>query len=109
MKVEKREELKEKFIEMYLGGKTMQEISELTDCSRNFIGRVIKDDERVKRYRNQKKVKVFKYKKQHKMNIPISVSFLEKIGISSDLEINDFVDVEVDEKNQTITIKKHNQ
>lgn len=103
-----KENLKEQFINLYLQGKTMQEISKLTGWSRNYVGKIIKDDDRIKKYRNYHTVKVYKYKMQNKMNIPIAVGFLEKIGISRDLNVEDFIDVILDENEKTITLKKHN-
>ena len=107
MKSEERKILREKFIELYLSGKNMREIAKITGCSRNYIGQVIKDDDRIKNYRNNVVLKIYKYKKRNKMNVPISVGFLEKIGISRNLEKEDYVDVFVDENEKKITIKKH--
>lgn len=106
MKSDKKEDLKVKCVELYLAGKTMQDISDIVGCSRNFVGQLIKDDERIKKYKNGTRLKVYKYKNQKKMNVPISVYFLEKIGISNDCSVIDFVDVEVDENKKIITIKK---
>ena len=107
MKKEKKDLLKEQFVELYLEGKTMQEISKLTNYSRNFIGQLLKEDTKIKEYRKRKTVKVSKFKNRCQMNIPISVSFLEKIGISRNFDINEYVDIEVNENTQIITIKKH--
>lgn len=107
MNNKEREILKEQFINLYLEGKTMKEISELTGWSRNYVGKIIKNDERIKNYKNHVTLKIYKYKKQNKMTVPISVGFLEKIGISKDINIEDYVDVIVDENDQKIIIKKH--
>jgi len=103
----KKENLKEKFIEMYLEGKTIIEISKIMNYSRNFVGRTIKDDERVINYRNIKTLKVIKYKNNNKMLVPITTSLLEQIGISKDREHSDYVDIKLDNDAKTITIKKH--
>lgn len=108
MNENKKENLKEKFIEMYLEGKTIIEISKIMNYSRNFIGRTIKDDERVINYRNNKTLKVIKYKNNNKMLVPITTSLLEQIGISKDREYDDYVDVKLDNDSKTIIIKKHN-
>ena len=108
MNVNKKENLKEKFIEMYLDGKTIIEISQIMNYSRNFIGRTIKDDERVINYRNTKTLKVIKYKNNNKMMVPITTSLLEQIGISKDRQHDDYVDVKLDNNSNTIIIKKHN-
>lgn len=104
-----KEELKEKSIEMFLNGENIIDISKKINYSRNFVGKLIKDDKRIIEYRNKRKIKVYKYKNQCKMNVPISVEFLEKIGISRDVNNTDFVDVQLDELNQIITIKKHTE
>ena len=54
MKYSNREELKNKFVKLYLQGKTMQEIAKLTGCSRNFVSNLIKDNELVKDKKNKK-------------------------------------------------------
>lgn len=107
MKSDKKESLKNKCVELYLQGKKMVEISNIVGCSRNFVGQLIKNDERVKKYKNKKTIRVYKYKNQNRMRISISTSFLEKIGISGDCAVTDFVDVEIDENTKVITIKKH--
>lgn len=108
MKVNNKENLKEKFIEMYLDGKRIVEIAKLTNYSRNFIGRIIKDDERVINYRNTKTLKVIKYKSNNRMLVPITTSLLEKIGISKDKQHDDYVDITLDSDLKTLIIKKHN-
>lgn len=106
MKNDNKTLLKEKFVEMYLQGKTMQEISKLTGWSRNFVGKLIKNDPRIKQYRNNKIIKLYKGKNQHRINATISVEFWEKIGVSRDPNIEEFVNIIVDENNSVITIKK---
>ena len=108
MKYKNREELKNKFVELYLQGKTMQEIAKLTDCSRNYVSNLIKDNKLVKDKRNKKTIKVYKLKSQNRMTVSINTEFLRKIGINNNQNNDEYVDVFVDEKNKTITIKKHN-
>lgn len=107
MKYNNKESIKENAIKLYLEGKTLIEISKLTGCSRNFLGKLIKDDERIKEYRNKKTVQLYKWKNQRRINVPISTEFWGKIGISNDYNIKDLVDVTVNETEGTITIKKH--
>lgn len=101
------EKLKEKCINLYLKGKTYKEIGELTNRSRNFISGLIKDDIRIKEKNKMKTIKVYKLKSQKRMNITINTDFLSKIGISSDVKKDDFVDIFLDENNESIIIKKH--
>lgn len=107
MKYSNREELKNKFVELYLQGKTMQEIAKLTGCSRNFVSNLIKDNELVKNKRNKRTIKVYKLKTQRRMSIAINTDFLSKIGISINSNKDEYVDIEVNEKDKTITIKRH--
>lgn len=108
MKYKNREELKNKFVELYLQGKTMQEIAKLTGCSRNYVSNLIKDNKLVKDKRNRKIIKVYKLKNQNRMTVSINTEFLRKIGITNNQDKDEYVDVFVNEKNNTITIKKHN-
>lgn len=107
MKYEDKDLLKKKCIELYIQGKNMVEIAKDVNCSRNYVGTLIKDAPEVKRYKNSKTVKIYKLKTRTQMNVPISVDFLEKIGVSRDVDINEYVDVAVDDKKKEITIKKH--
>ena len=107
MKYNNKEELKNKFVQLYLQGKTMQEIAKLTGCSRNYVSNLIKDNELVKNKRNKKIIKVYKLRNEKKMKISISTDFLKKIGIDTSLNKEEYVDIQVNEKNKTITIKKH--
>lgn len=108
MKYKNREELKSKFVELYLQGKTMQEIAKLTSCSRNYVSNLIKDNKLVKDKRNKNTIKVYKLKNQNRMTVSINTEFLKKIGINNNQNNDEYVDVFVDEKNKIITIKKHN-
>lgn len=107
MKYENKDLLKEKCVELYLQGKTMAEIAKVVNCSRNYVGTLIKDAPEIKQYKNTKTVKVYKLKTRNQMNVPISVDFLEKIGISKDVNNNEYVDVSVDENKKKIIIVKH--
>lgn len=107
MKYNNKEEIKETAIKLYIQGKTLIEISKLTGYSRNFLGNIIKDDERIKNYRNSKTVQLYKWKNKCRINVPISTEFWVKIGISNDSNIKELVDITVNENDGTITIKKH--
>ena len=107
MKYSNKEELKNKFVELYLQGKTMQEIAKLTGCSRNFVSNLIKDNELVKEKKNKKTIKVYKLRTQKRMTIAINTYFLNKIGINIHSNKAEYVDIKVNEKDKTITIKKH--
>ena len=101
-----KEELKEKCIKLFLEGKNYTEIAKLTNRSRQYVTKLIKDDERVKEKLNTKIVKVYKMKNNTRMKIPLSTYFLNKIGIDSNTAKNEYVEVRLDEKNKTIPIKK---
>lgn len=107
MKYNNKEEIKETAIKLYLEGKTLIEIAKLTGCSRNYLSNLIKDDDRIKNYRNKKTVQLYKCKSQCRINVPISTEFWAKIGISNDINLKDLVDIIVNENNGTIIIKKH--
>ena len=55
-----KKELKKKFIEMYLEGKTYSEIAKLTGWSRTFVTNLIKDDKKIIEKNHMKKIKVYK-------------------------------------------------
>lgn len=101
-------DLKEECIKLFLDGKNYIEIAELTNHSRNYIANLIRDDNRVKEKLNTRIVKVYKLKNSTRMKIPISTDFLSKIGISKDNNKDEYVEINLDEKNKTITIKKKN-
>lgn len=107
MKYVNKDELKANAVQYYLQGKNLIEISKILGCSRNYLGKLIKDDCRVREYRNNKTVKVNKLKRQHRMNISIPSEYWEKIGIVRDSSIEDYVNVSLDEESKKIIIKKH--
>lgn len=107
MKYDNKDLLKKKCIELYLQGKTMQEISDIVNCSRNYVGQLLKNDSSVVQFKNSSKVKVNKLKNQKRMLVSISTNFLKKIDISDDTNIDEYVDVTVNENLKVITIKKH--
>ena len=104
-----KRDLKEKCIQLFLEGKNYTEIAKLTNCSRQYVSNLIKDDKRVKEKLNKKIIKVNKLKNTTRLKISISTDFLSKIGITKDYKKDDFVEISVNEKTKTITIKKLNQ
>lgn len=104
-----KRDLKEKCIQLFLEGKNYTEIAKLTNCSRQYVSNLIKDDKRVKEKLNKKIIKVNKLKNTTRLKISINTDFLSKIGITKDYKKDDFVEISVNEKTKTITIKKLNQ
>ena len=107
MKYNDKEIIKETAIKLFLEGKNYTEISKLTNCSRNYISNLIRNDERVKDRKNKTVLKVYKNQKTKKMRLTLSIDFLRKIGISKDTTVTDYVDVILDENNEQIIIKNH--
>lgn len=106
MKYNNKKQLKEEAIQLYLAGNNMTEIGKTIGCSRNFVSELIKGDKRIKQYKNKKKVKLYKWKNQSRITLPVSVEYWEKIGVSKDINIHEFVEIMVDEDSKTIVIKK---
>lgn len=102
-----KRQLKEDCVKLYLQGKTYTEIAKLTNWSRTFIANLIKQDERIINFKNNKKVKVCK-RKNNQMVIYIPTEFIEKIGITKDLDKTEYVDIILDENFNNLLIKKHN-
>lgn len=106
MKYDNKDLLKKKCVELYLKGNTMSEISKIVNCSRNYVGQLLKDDFSVAQYKNSSRVKVNKLKNQKRMLVSISTNFLKKIGISEDKNTDEYVEVAVDDVQKIITIRK---
>lgn len=100
------EELKEQCVQLFLDGKNYTEIAKLTNHSRQYITKLIKDDVRTKEQLNKKIIKVSKLKNNSRCRVSLSTSFLGKIGISTDYKKDDYVELTVDENSKIITIKK---
>lgn len=108
IKEENKQELLKTFVKMYIDeSKSIKQISEITGYSREFVGNLINQNDEVKEYKNKRKFKLYKYKKAKKIGIFIPINFWEKIGIDKSSESLDYVDVQVDELNNQIIIKKH--
>lgn len=102
-----KSKLKEQCVKLYLEGKTYTEIAQKTGWSRTYITNLIKSDERIITKKNNKKLKVFKRKDNHQMILYIPTDYLKKIGISSDSNISEYVDISLNGKDKSIIIKKH--
>ena len=107
MKYDDKKHMKEVAINYYINGKTLVEISKMLGFSRKYVSDLIKDDERVKKYRNKKIVAVYKRKDNKGISISISTDFWQKIGISKDYTVDEKVEITVDENTKTIIIKKY--
>ncbi len=98
--------LKEEFIQLFLEGKSIAEISKLTGWSRKYITNLIKNDNRIIEKENTKILKVSKQKEGKQLVTYIPSKFLENIGISRNKNEIEYVKVTQDLKNKTIIIKK---
>lgn len=107
MKYDNKDLLKKKCVDLYLQGNSMIEISKIVNCSRNYVGQLLKDDSSIIQFKNTSRVKVNKLKSQKRMLVSISTNFLKKIGISDNPDIDEYVDVTVNDRDKFITIKKH--
>ena len=101
--------LKEQFIKLFLEGKNYSEIEKLTGWSRTFITRLIENDARIIAKKNTKKIKVYKRKDNNQFQIYIPNEFIRKLGITENLNNNEYVDIFFDEDNKNIIIKKHSK
>lgn len=104
-----KKELTEKCINLYLEGKTYEEIAKITNFSRTYVTKLISNDERIIKRKNTKKMKVCKRKDNNQMIVYIPTTFLTKIGLSKDKLKVEYVDISIDEKEKNITIKKHSE
>ena len=106
MKNKNTEKLRKKFIDLYLNkNMNIKQISEKTGHSRQYISNLINDNKDIIKKKNTKIISIYKYKNPNKMNVYIPVSFLKSIGISSN--INEKEQVEVSLQNNKIIIEKH--
>ncbi len=106
MRYKNREELKERAISLYIAGKSYVEISKIIGCSRNYVSSLIKNDERIRSFHNQKILKVYKNPNNSKKNLTIGIDLLSKIGVSNECDFADYVNVFLDESNNQLIIKK---
>lgn len=102
-----KDEMKEKAIGLYLQGKNYTQIGSILGCSRNYVSELIKEEHKIKEYKNTKIIRLYKNPNYSKIVAPISLNFWEKIGISKNADIIDNVEISVDEIEKIIIIKKH--
>lgn len=107
MKYKNKDIMKEQAIQLYIEGKNYIEISQIIGCSRNYVSNLIRDDIRIKEYKNKKVVKLYKKERKSTIILPISLEYWEKIGISKDLNTTEHVEITVDEEKKIMVIKKH--
>lgn len=107
MKYKNKDDMKKQAIQLYIEGKNYIEIAKILSCSRNYVSNLIKDDEKVKEKQNNKVLKVYKNPNKGKKNLTIGIDLLSKIGIDKDKKSTDYVQVNLDEKNKTLIIKKY--
>lgn len=101
-----KKEFKEYSINLLNEGKTISEISRLTNKSRKYITTLLKDDERYINLKNNKRIKVYKRKNGSHMMIYIPTSYIEALGVTKDRNKSDYVNVCFDKKNSVIMIEK---
>lgn len=101
-----KKELKEHCIDMFINGISLSKIAEDISKSRTYITNLIKDDERYKLYKQNRKIKVYKRKHYKQMTIHIPTEFIKGIGVTDDKDAKEFVNVFFDKNNNQIIITK---
>lgn len=101
-------ELKEKCIFLYVKkNKTFSDIAKEVGYSRTYITNMIKEDPRIIAKRNEKIIKVYKRANTNQMRIEIPTEFIEKLGISHNKNIAEYVKILFNESAKKIIIEKH--
>lgn len=98
--------LKEYCINMFANGSTISEIAKTINKSRTYITNLIKDDEKYKSIKLNRKIKVYKRKNYKQMTIHIPTEFIKGIGVTDDKNTKEFVNVFYDKNNNQIIITK---
>lgn len=101
MKYKNKDSLKEKAVQLYLEGKTYIEIAKILNVSRNYVSNLIKDDVRV-----IEKSKIIKVTKGSHKFLKIGINLLNKIGITSNSDVDEYVEISVNSKENAIIVKK---
>lgn len=101
-----KEEFKKYCLQLFAEGKTITEISKLTNWSRKYITNLLKKDEKYMQLKNKKKIKVYKRKNNGQMMVYVPTNFLEKLGVSKNKDKSEYVNVVLDEKENKIIISK---
>lgn len=99
-------ELRNYCIDMYANGNTISKIARDIGKSRTYVTNLIKYDKRYIFLKYNRKIKVYKRNSNNQMMIYIPTEFIKKIGITNNKNIDDFVNVFYDEKNNQIIINK---
>lgn len=107
MKHVNKNEIKEQAVQLYLNGKNYVDIAKIIGCSRSYVSNLIRKDDRVVNYRNQKIVKLYKHASNSKITVSIPLDYWEKIGISKNPDISENIQMVVDEQTKRIIIEKH--
>ena len=103
------EELKERCVQLYLNNKSYTDISKITGYSRKYITDLIKNDVRIINKQQIRTIKDHKRKDRKGLNIPVPVKFIKEIGINDTIKEDEYVDISINKKDNSIVIKKHNQ
>lgn len=104
MKYKNKKQLKENAVELYLEGKTYTEIAKILGISRTYASTLIKDDIRV-----IEKKKILKVSKTRPKKLIIRNTLLNKIGITNNPNIDEYVEISVNTKDNSILVKKYNK
>lgn len=107
MNEEEKKEIKNEAVKLFLEGFNFTQVGNELGYSRQFITNLIKDDPRIQEKRSCTTIKVYKNRKNKKMRLGLSNSFLYEIGIDMDCLKVDYVDVFLDKEKKQIVIKKH--
>lgn len=101
-----KNELREHCINMFINGISLSKMAENIGKSRTYITNLIKDDERYKSYKQNRKIKVYKRKHYKQMTIHIPTEFIKGIGVTDDKNRKEFVNVFYDKNANQIIITK---
>lgn len=98
-------DLKSNAIKLYNEGMTMQQIADKYGCSRQYISQLLKNEEKRQLKNDKRTIKLYKYKKANKIYVYVPVSYLKAIGLNTDTNTEEYVNVEL--KEDKIIITKH--
>lgn len=98
-----KDDLKEKAIELYLNGKTYNEIGKKLGYSREYIGNMIRNDKRVLESKNNVKLKIERI--DNGGRVYLNKNLLSKLGINLSNENDKYVNIIYDKNQKQIVIK----
>lgn len=107
MKHVNKSDLKEQAVQLYLNGNNYADIAKIIGRSRNYVSNLIKEDDRVTNYKNQRIVKLYKNANDSRITVFIPLDYWEKIGVSKNPNISENIQMVVDEQTKRIIIEKH--